>query len=145
MDRLSTLIADCSGSLCCGSRQSGSDIAVSSPVRRQKDYEADHGANLLAPPLAPLPVNTRAPNELSCKGACPPPRPNSHQPATFRRLRAQAAKAFIRSHGAPIVVKADGLAAGKGVVVAATVQEAEAAVDAMLIDAVFGAAGVHLQ
>ncbi len=41
------------------------------------------------------------------------------------------------------MVKADGLAAGKGVVVAATVEEAEAAVDAMLIDAVFGAAGVH--
>ena len=42
------------------------------------------------------------------------------------------------------MVKADGLAAGKGVVVAASVQEAETAVDAMLVDAVFGAAGVRL-
>jgi phosphoribosylamine--glycine ligase len=43
-----------------------------------------------------------------------------------------AAKAYIRDHGAPIVIKADGLAAGKGVVVAATVAEAEQAVEAML-------------
>lgn len=45
---------------------------------------------------------------------------------------AGAAHEFVRRRGAPIVVKADGLAAGKGVVVAATVAEAEAAVDAML-------------
>ncbi len=45
---------------------------------------------------------------------------------------AGAAREFVRRRGAPIVVKADGLAAGKGVVVAATVAEAEAAVDAML-------------
>eukprot|EP00208_Stichococcus_sp_RCC1054_P007238 CAMPEP_0206143182 /NCGR_PEP_ID=MMETSP1473-20131121/19571_1 /ASSEMBLY_ACC=CAM_ASM_001109 /TAXON_ID=1461547 /ORGANISM="Stichococcus sp, Strain RCC1054" /LENGTH=481 /DNA_ID=CAMNT_0053538475 /DNA_START=268 /DNA_END=1714 /DNA_ORIENTATION=- len=56
----------------------------------------------------------------------------------------QAAKEFIRRQGAPIVVKADGLAAGKGVVVAATVEEAEAAVDAMLVDAVFGDAGAEI-
>ena len=37
----------------------------------------------------------------------------------------------MRKKGAPIVVKADGLAAGKGVVVAATVEEAEAAIDMM--------------
>jgi phosphoribosylamine--glycine ligase len=52
-----------------------------------------------------------------------------------------AAKAYIHSQGAPIVVKADGLAAGKGVVVAQTVDEACQAVDAMLSDAVFGEAG----
>ena len=45
---------------------------------------------------------------------------------------AGAAREFVRRRGAPIVVKADGLAAGKGVVVAATVAEAEAAVDATL-------------
>ena len=44
---------------------------------------------------------------------------------------AEAAKAYIRAQGAPIVVKADGLAAGKGVVVAMTVDEALAAVDMM--------------
>jgi phosphoribosylamine---glycine ligase len=45
---------------------------------------------------------------------------------------ADAARAYVREHGAPIVVKADGLAAGKGVVVAATVDEACAAIDSML-------------
>jgi phosphoribosylamine--glycine ligase len=43
------------------------------------------------------------------------------------------AHAYIDARGAPIVVKADGLAAGKGVVVAATADEAHAAVDAMLV------------
>ncbi len=43
-----------------------------------------------------------------------------------------AAKAYVEKHGAPIVVKADGLAAGKGVVVAMTKQEAFAAIDMML-------------
>ena len=53
--------------------------------------------------------------------------------AAFARFReADAAKAYVRERGAPIVVKADGLAAGKGVVVAASVAEAEAAIDAML-------------
>ncbi|HXU55767.1 MAG TPA: phosphoribosylamine--glycine ligase, partial [Casimicrobiaceae bacterium] len=43
------------------------------------------------------------------------------------------AHAYIDTHGAPVVVKADGLAAGKGVVVAATAAEAHAAVEAMLV------------
>jgi phosphoribosylamine---glycine ligase len=45
---------------------------------------------------------------------------------------AAAAHAHVDKHGAPIVIKADGLAAGKGVVVAATADEAHAAIDAML-------------
>jgi len=45
---------------------------------------------------------------------------------------AAAAHAHVERHGAPIVVKADGLAAGKGVVVATTADEAHAAIDAML-------------
>jgi phosphoribosylamine--glycine ligase len=60
--------------------------------------------------------------------------------AADRFEEAAAARAAIRARGAPVVVKADGLAAGKGVVVAETVTEAEAAVDAMLGGA-FGAAG----
>ena len=56
---------------------------------------------------------------------------------------AEAAKAHVREKGAPIVVKADGLAAGKGVVVAETVAEAEAAVDEMFGGA-FGAAGAEV-
>jgi len=46
---------------------------------------------------------------------------------------AEPAREFVRRRGAPIVVKADGLASGKGVVVAATVEEAEAAVEALLV------------
>ena len=53
----------------------------------------------------------------------------------------EAAVRFIREQGAPIVVKADGLAAGKGVVVAQTVAQAEAAVLDMLAGNAFGAAG----
>ncbi|HYA88405.1 MAG TPA: phosphoribosylamine--glycine ligase [Nitrospirota bacterium] len=52
-----------------------------------------------------------------------------------------SAEAYVREKGAPIVVKADGLAAGKGVVVAETVEEALKALDLMMIDKVFGAAG----
>jgi phosphoribosylamine--glycine ligase len=48
---------------------------------------------------------------------------------------------FVRRRGAPIVVKADGLAAGKGVVVATTVEEAEAAVIACIREGTYGAAG----
>ncbi len=55
-----------------------------------------------------------------------------------------AALKYIRSHGAPIVVKADGLAAGKGVVVAKTVEEAEAAVRDMMDDLKFGESGSTL-
>lgn len=53
----------------------------------------------------------------------------------------EPALAFIARHGAPIVVKADGLAAGKGVIVARTVEEANAAVIDMLSGNAFGAAG----
>lgn len=52
-----------------------------------------------------------------------------------------AAKEYIHKMGAPIVVKADGLAAGKGVVVAQTVEEAVDAVNAMMEDHIFGASG----
>jgi phosphoribosylamine---glycine ligase len=55
----------------------------------------------------------------------------------------EAASAYIRKRGAPIVVKADGLAAGKGVVVATTEQEALAAVD-MMFGGGFGASGAEV-
>jgi len=55
----------------------------------------------------------------------------------------QAALAYVREKGAPIVVKADGLAAGKGVVVAMTLPEAEAAV-AACFEGSFGAAGAEV-
>ncbi|MBO6883903.1 MAG: phosphoribosylamine--glycine ligase [Marivita sp.] len=56
---------------------------------------------------------------------------------------AEAAKAYVRTQGAPIVVKADGLAAGKGVIIAETVAEAEAAIDDMFGGA-FGGAGAEV-
>ena len=54
---------------------------------------------------------------------------------------AAAAKAYVQSQGAPIVIKADGLAAGKGVVVAQTEEEAANAIDDMLSGSGFGEAG----
>ncbi|HLX80478.1 MAG TPA: phosphoribosylamine--glycine ligase [Burkholderiales bacterium] len=54
------------------------------------------------------------------------------------------AKAYIDAQGAPIVVKADGLAAGKGVVVATTVAEAKAAIDLMLVQNKLGDAGARV-
>ena len=56
---------------------------------------------------------------------------------------APAAKAYVRAQGAPIVVKADGLAAGKGVIIAQSVAEAEAAIDDMFGGA-FGGAGAEV-
>jgi phosphoribosylamine---glycine ligase len=56
----------------------------------------------------------------------------------------EPALAYLRAQGAPIVVKADGLAAGKGVIVAETLAEAEAAVRDMLSGNAFGAAGCRV-
>ncbi|MEQ9906252.1 phosphoribosylamine--glycine ligase [Pectobacterium aroidearum] len=53
----------------------------------------------------------------------------------------EPALAYVRSKGAPIVIKADGLAAGKGVIVAMTLQEAENAIEDMLAGNAFGNAG----
>ncbi|ACP24270.1 phosphoribosylamine--glycine ligase [Sinorhizobium fredii NGR234] len=60
-----------------------------------------------------------------------------------RFTEAEPAKAYIREQGAPIVIKADGLAAGKGVTVAMTLDEALAAVDECF-SGVFGAAGAEV-
>jgi len=57
---------------------------------------------------------------------------------------ARAAHAYVDETGAPIVIKADGLAAGKGVVVAATLSEAHDAIDAMLVDNAMGDAGARV-
>lgn len=56
----------------------------------------------------------------------------------------EAAHAYVRERGAPIVIKADGLAAGKGVVVATTTQQAHDAIDHMLGDAKLGQAGARV-
>jgi phosphoribosylamine--glycine ligase len=69
---------------------------------------------------------------------------NNIPTAAYERFTAAApAKAYVRTQGAPIVVKADGLAAGKGVVVAASVAEAEAAID-LMFGGELGAAGAEV-
>jgi len=62
--------------------------------------------------------------------------------ATF--TSAADARAYVEQNGAPIVIKADGLAAGKGVVVAVTVAEAKAAIDLMLVHNKLGNAGARV-
>ncbi|THF64419.1 phosphoribosylamine--glycine ligase [Pseudothauera rhizosphaerae] len=57
---------------------------------------------------------------------------------------AAEAHAYLKAEGAPIVIKADGLAAGKGVVVAMTTDEAHAAIDMMLLDNKMGDAGARV-
>ncbi len=57
---------------------------------------------------------------------------------------AAAAKAALPKFGLPVVIKADGLAAGKGVIIAETREEAEAAIDDMLVGGRFGAAGAEV-
>src|SRR5437762_2305720 len=71
-------------------------------------------------------------------------RANNMPTASYEHFSdAEAARAYIRKQGAPIVVKADGLAAGKGVVVAMTEAEALAAVD-MMFGGGFGASGAEV-
>ena len=65
--------------------------------------------------------------------------------ATFETFsEAEAAHAYVDAQGAPIVIKADGLAAGKGVVVAMNSAEAHAAIDLMLVDNKMGDAGARV-
>lgn len=65
--------------------------------------------------------------------------------AAYKRFTDRdAAVAYVKAEGAPIVVKADGLAAGKGVVVAETEDEAIDAIDACMRDAAFGDAGAEV-
>jgi phosphoribosylamine--glycine ligase len=71
-------------------------------------------------------------------------RANDIPTAAYERFTSPApAKAYVRAKGAPIVIKADGLAAGKGVVVAETLDEAEAAID-MIFGGELGEAGAEL-
>jgi phosphoribosylamine--glycine ligase len=65
--------------------------------------------------------------------------------AAYRRFtEADTAKAYVAERGAPIVIKADGLAAGKGVTIARSLADAEAAIDEAMVGHRFGAAGAEL-
>jgi len=62
--------------------------------------------------------------------------------ATYiRTTKPEEAKAYITKTGAPIVVKASGLCAGKGVIICESVEDGHKAVDEMMMDKVFGASG----
>jgi len=65
--------------------------------------------------------------------------------AAYERFTdADKAKAYVQTQGAPIVIKADGLAAGKGVTIAQTIEEANAAIDDAMVGKAFGEAGAEL-
>ena len=124
-------------------RQHGINLTVVGPeiplVTGISDYFASQGLLLFGP--------TRAAAELEgSKAFCKELLARYHIPTARYGVftEPEQAKAYIRSQGAPIVVKADGLAAGKGVVVAMTVDEALAAVDSMMADKMFGEAGARL-
>jgi len=71
-------------------------------------------------------------------------RSNRIPTAAYERFRAaEPAKAYVRARGTPSVIKADGLAAGKGVIVAQNLAEAEAAID-MMLDGGLGDAGAEV-
>jgi phosphoribosylamine---glycine ligase len=71
-------------------------------------------------------------------------RANDIPTAAYERFHAATpAKAYVRAQGAPIVIKADGLAAGKGVIIAQTTAEADAAIDMMFAGGL-GAAGAEV-
>ena len=74
------------------------------------------------------------------------PRPPRHPDRVLRRCTRTSSRrsTYVRDKGAPIVIKADGLAAGKGVIVAMTLAEAEAAITDMLAGNAFGAAGARV-
>ena len=64
--------------------------------------------------------------------------------AAFAHTDPEHARRSVRELGAPVVIKASGLAAGKGVIVCGTVEEADKAIDMMLRDGAFGAAGAEI-
>lgn len=121
-------------------RENAVDLVVPGPeaplVAGLADACAEAGIACFGPSAAAARLEgSKAFMKEVCAAAGVPTAPS----ATF--TDAAAAKAHVRREGAPIVVKADGLAAGKGVVVAATVAEAEAAIDAFMRDRVHGEAG----
>ena len=100
------------------------------------DFLEDRGIKVFGPnaKAAQLEASKTFTKEICKKGNIPTAKAESFTDA-------EAAKEYIRKEGAPIVVKADGLAAGKGVVVAETVEQAIEAIDDMMVEKSFGDAG----
>jgi phosphoribosylamine--glycine ligase len=95
-----------------------------------------HGLPIFGPTreAARIETSKRFAKDLMVKAGIPTARASQHSDA-------KEAKAALADFGSPVVIKASGLAAGKGVIVAQSAVEAERAIDAMLSDRLFGAAG----
>jgi phosphoribosylamine--glycine ligase len=95
-----------------------------------------HGLPIFGPTreAARIETSKRFAKDLMVKAGIPTARASQHSDA-------KEAKAALASFGSPVVIKASGLASGKGVIVAQSAAEAERAIDAMLSDRIFGAAG----
>ncbi len=95
-----------------------------------------HGLPIFGPTreAARIETSKRFAKELMVRAGIPTARASQHSDA-------KEAKAALANFGTPVVIKASGLASGKGVIVAQSSAEAERAIDAMLGDRIFGAAG----
>ncbi|HYU54252.1 MAG TPA: phosphoribosylamine--glycine ligase [Gemmatimonadaceae bacterium] len=95
-----------------------------------------HGLPVFGPTreAARIETSKRFAKELMVRARIPTARASQHSDA-------REAKAALANFGTPVVIKASGLAGGKGVIVAQSTAEAERAIDAMLGDRIFGAAG----
>lgn len=120
--------------------QTGIDLVIVGPEAQLAAGVTDRMAELGIPTLGPSAAATRLESskswakEICATAGIPIPR---YEVFTDSR----AAKAFARSLGAPVVVKADGLAQGKGVIVCPTIDDADAAIETMLDRGAFGVAG----
>lgn len=103
------------------------------------DQLAGRGILAFGPTRAAAEIETskRFAKELMLRAGVPTAGASFHSSTT-------SAKASARSGGAPVVIKASGLAAGKGVSVCQTLDEADSAIDAMLLDGAFGQAGAEI-
>ena len=147
-----------------GTAQAAENVAIhATDIAALVRFATDHAVDLVMPgPEAPLVAGLADALGLEGIRCCGPSRAAArlegsksfthevcdaaHIPtALWERFDdADAARAFVRRRGGPIVVKADGLAAGKGVVVAASVAEAEEAIASFMEHATLGEAGASV-
>ena len=124
-------------------RRQGIDLTVVGPeiplVNGISDYFSSQGLPLFGPTKAAAQLEG---SKSFCKDLLAKYNIPTAKYALF--TEAEQAKEYIRLQGVPIVIKADGLAAGKGVVVAMDLGEALQAVDSMMGDKIFGEAGSRL-
>lgn len=129
--------------ICALAQQHGVDLVVVGPEAPLELGLVDRLRTLGIPAFGPtkgaaeIETSKRFAKELMLAAGVP-----TAMARTF--VDADDAKAELRRIGAPVVVKASGIAAGKGVIVASTLEQAESAVDSMLTENAFGAAGAEV-